>query len=1099
MTKGLALSGGGARGSFQVGALDCLYTVFGYRPDVIAGTSVGSVNALALAQASTDDEKLAQLRTLLTVWRSMTGPGSFYTNRQWFADITRSESLSLGGGLSLRIEDVVVQILFNNLIGTAEHSTSLAVLDPLRDLMRTPAMLNTAKLAAGVPLRMVCVSLESGRIRYTTGRGLFLEDDNFTPVASALPRVPVIAAQHDAYTQAAIAIRNIMAAIEDQRDHGPHDTKWHNIAELRRDLERATWRAETAFDALAAANAATGWAVQAPVDVVIGSLASSAIPGIFGPYEIGFETYVDGGVREIVPVRAAIQMGATEVVAVVCSTQNLPKAGYAGTQNFIANLIGSLSGISLKEVVEDDLAGRGIGTVPVTTIIPSFDVHDTAVVEPALIDISMDYGFMRAGDVMSALDAAARKDARLLSDAIAWLRMDTHLRSQLWNRPSASGAHQELLVLRLRKWLIRKLTEARIASQVPLPPLAMLWFQTWERGATLAPNIANPWQSFVTVSQTTRGVAAYAYVPDGWAYEEKGDLSGIYLIRSGAAFRGTLDTVAAALGVQPGGVDAALTVPEATTRHLPTVPVAGTVLAEAAPAGQPVQTPGQWYVNGTRRYLLNPGAAVALGAVQPGLVPSGGLAQIPDGGSPYWVGGLVIANSLPEVIHTWDPTPQVEGTRTSTAVCLWNRSTRNVTVTRTQISTQADTAASRIFTVRPPQPFTVAVGQLMVVGVDFDARTPGPLTGIVAVDCDDPTAPSLRLPLSGSVRPLGRHAALQLSATTIDLGSTLVGSTVGQEVFITNTGTRDAWLDAVAVVDAQPVGQFAVSTYGLLNPLPPGQQTRCYVSYTPTARGPAIATLAIDLSSDTDAGAVRFHQRYPVPISARAGMPTIFLSAGPARRRPIPRPLPIPELTTLDFGTGPSGVLVNRSFWLRNVGDTPLTVSGIVVYQQGSFGVTNAAIFPATLQPGAELEVPGNYLPGQQGTSASGEFHVFSNDPLRPEAVLFLVGRAAGPHLKVPPELLDLGDVVAPASAILTFSSDGTGPVTVKRLRLNSGTHFSVSANPTLPAVLATGGHLTITVTVLATTPGVYQDQLHLVHDGLPSGESSVVVRAAVH
>ena len=38
--KALCLSGGGARGSFQVGAIKCLYVRYGYRPDLIVGTSV---------------------------------------------------------------------------------------------------------------------------------------------------------------------------------------------------------------------------------------------------------------------------------------------------------------------------------------------------------------------------------------------------------------------------------------------------------------------------------------------------------------------------------------------------------------------------------------------------------------------------------------------------------------------------------------------------------------------------------------------------------------------------------------------------------------------------------------------------------------------------------------------------------------------------------------------------------------------------------------------------------------------------------------------------------------------------------------------------
>ena len=49
--KALCLSGGGARGSFQIGAIKCLYEVYGFRPDVIAGTSVGAVNGIKLAAA----------------------------------------------------------------------------------------------------------------------------------------------------------------------------------------------------------------------------------------------------------------------------------------------------------------------------------------------------------------------------------------------------------------------------------------------------------------------------------------------------------------------------------------------------------------------------------------------------------------------------------------------------------------------------------------------------------------------------------------------------------------------------------------------------------------------------------------------------------------------------------------------------------------------------------------------------------------------------------------------------------------------------------------------------------------------------------------
>jgi len=177
--------------------------------------------------------------------------------------------------------------------------------------------------------------------------------------------------------------------------------------------------------------------------------------------------------------------------------------------SFLSNLITSLTNITLKEIVDDDLAGRGVAGVPVTVISPNFDVHDTAVVDMGLIHIAMDYGYMRAADVMSGTDPhpVAPTDAFTLSDAIIRLRTDTHRMAQLWNRPLEAGSNRTLEELRLRKWLIRKLVEARIASGVALPKLATLWFQRWEQGSSTEPNEPSPWDEFVTFAETRTGIA----------------------------------------------------------------------------------------------------------------------------------------------------------------------------------------------------------------------------------------------------------------------------------------------------------------------------------------------------------------------------------------------------------------------------------------------------------------------------------------------------------------------------------------------------------------------------------------------------------------
>jgi predicted acylesterase/phospholipase RssA len=1110
MTKGLALSGGGARGSFQMGALDCLYTVFGYRPDVIAGTSVGSINGLVLAQAKTDADKLAQMLKLRSIWRSLNGCGDFYQVQQWLEDLTRSKCLDFGQGLSVRIEDVVAQLAFNNLGWNAKRSTSLAKLDPLEKKMRDPSLLDTKKLAGGLPLRMACVSLESGRLRYATGDGRFLEDDNTTPVASALPMnaIPGLSNAQLEFSQAVATVRSIVEAIDYEEDHGADQEK---IAQLEFDLDRARWHAEAALDRLAEVNKQLRTPLHAAIDPIRGALASAAMPGIFGPYELGAEHYVDGGVREVVPVRAAIHLGATEVIAIVASTQNLPRAGYKGSQNFAAIMLSSLTDITLKEVVADDLSGRGVGDVKVTSIIPGFNVHDTAVVNPGLIDINMAYGYMRAADVVSALSEDARHAAMQLSDAVARIRTETHL-LHLATNPLKPGTHEALEQFRFRKWLIRKLVEARIASKVALPQLAMLWFQTWETGASTE-FVSNPWSAWSTAatvwsaSRTTPAVAPYSYVPDGWVFDQESDLNGLYIVRAGAVFRGTASTVGAV-----GASTPAFTVPVGTTANLPKVPVAGTVVAEVASGGGPVTTAGEWFVDGTRRYLLNIAAKVAMGLPAATPVPVGGLTQIPDGGSPYMFGGLAVSDSQPALIHVWDPTPPLEGTTYQPTLFLWNRSDtfprpatpHKVHVKTVTITTPAEVSARAVFTVKTPGAgIDLDPGQVVEVTVEFEALAPGPVTGLVQVECDDPIAPSLRIPLSTSVVPLGTHGELSVTPTSIDFGTSAVGKTVGQYVTVTNTGGRTAFNGYAVVSD--PPGQFAIPEYSLPGVLDPGKSGQVYVSYTPTKRGAAQAVLAIDMESDTDVSGVQYKQRYEVPLTGLARMPTIFIAAlplPPIVRPPRPPidPPPLPrleaELLSLDFGAAAPGTLSVASFWLRNVGDAPLTVQGVTTHN--NFGINNPTIFPATLSPGGELEVPANFLASSvAGELSAGWFDIHSDDPLRPKAALPLQGRAAGPHLLEAKEVLDLGVVPSGSTATITYRSDGTAPVTVEKMSL-SGKDFSVTSSPSLPTQLLPGSELTVTVKVATTGHGPITDTLVVTHDATPNHRSNVTLRAFV-
>src|SRR5437870_78174 len=77
MTNALVLSGGGAKGSFEVGAVQYLYSQ-GFSPDIIAGTSVGSVNAVKLAEGEDSSNPTRGLSGLLKIWLDLKGEQDMY-------------------------------------------------------------------------------------------------------------------------------------------------------------------------------------------------------------------------------------------------------------------------------------------------------------------------------------------------------------------------------------------------------------------------------------------------------------------------------------------------------------------------------------------------------------------------------------------------------------------------------------------------------------------------------------------------------------------------------------------------------------------------------------------------------------------------------------------------------------------------------------------------------------------------------------------------------------------------------------------------------------------------------------------------------------
>ena len=121
----IVLSGGGAKGAFQVGALDQLVHKYNVKPKIVVGTSTGAIQALGVAQNG--------VKRLVEVWSGIKGNDDIYRERAGIAG-------ALFGAKSL-------------------YDTA-----PLKKLLKK--FYDPAKVAASkIELRLGVVSLQSGEFR----------------------------------------------------------------------------------------------------------------------------------------------------------------------------------------------------------------------------------------------------------------------------------------------------------------------------------------------------------------------------------------------------------------------------------------------------------------------------------------------------------------------------------------------------------------------------------------------------------------------------------------------------------------------------------------------------------------------------------------------------------------------------------------------------------------------------------------------------------------------------------------------------------------------------------------------------------------------
>jgi len=443
----IVLGGGGAKGDFQVGALQYLHEI-GIVPSIVCGTSVGSLNAILLAEGPSG------LTKIVSTWLSLNSNSDMYIEEPWL------KTLSAGGK---KLMSLSAASIIGNVAG--EIAKSL-VFPPMLiiDLVLAADEIDDMKDAAEKALGADCLY-------------------RLTPVKGKL------AAQISDQARLASGIRLRLSAV--RLDSG--------------ELEYIDERGEVL------GQSSSGQASN----MLDAAIASASIPGVFPPVTLNGHKYIDGGVRESLPIDAAIKAGAKRVYAIACSPAELT-SGPEYNSSLVKDVVGRVAIDIMPDEIErnhrEEAAESG---VDIRYIRPRKGdlIHDTLTIDPGLIRISMAHGYMRAFDVLGTSEMTATTRSRL----VELTSRIVQTRKQIWDLEfDANGEYHSdeeaarnhaagtipvpdpgaLKYIRSLKRDVKNFVDERRRLGGAVPSGYDSWWKEWERHNWSGYIVSSPWDFF---------------------------------------------------------------------------------------------------------------------------------------------------------------------------------------------------------------------------------------------------------------------------------------------------------------------------------------------------------------------------------------------------------------------------------------------------------------------------------------------------------------------------------------------------------------------------------------------------------------------------
>jgi NTE family protein len=453
------LAGGGTKGSFEVGALQYLVGTERIIPEIVTATSAGAIAAAVLSQARTLHEFEQRVQEIEDDILAMTRTEHVFGEQPWLRAL---KGTSLGGAIQFALTEGTRPPLPDEVDGPDNRTvTDKRGLRKVRRQKRRRAF----RLAAGSAHRLPKVRR---KLRTSAASVLTLQ-----PLGDAL--------RHGGSS----GIR----PIDPQLISRPGLQLRLAVTALRAGVLRYVTEDGTIVED-DARTPVTG-AGSGPIDFVEGVLASASVPMVFPPRALADDDYVDGGVIQVIPVRAAAQLGANRIIAVVAMPLALDREERDYSNSHAAEIgMRALGLIGIADRQRENLAVALPTGTTLTTIDPIVDVVGLFEVEPGLLRINKDYGWLRAADILAEGDSTLVAEIAEGTHTLARARLRAwHLEETLWSagRVSDQGQAGTLALLREIKEQIYTVVDQRKQLGFPVPEGCEAWWTEYEVHGGLRP------------------------------------------------------------------------------------------------------------------------------------------------------------------------------------------------------------------------------------------------------------------------------------------------------------------------------------------------------------------------------------------------------------------------------------------------------------------------------------------------------------------------------------------------------------------------------------------------------------------------------------